>query len=186
MHLACDVTGPGAFNGRGFSPARPLKEKTMDPKICEHCGAKMIEYEHGFNRGLRNCLQKLFNVGVARMRGSADGYRALVLVKELGLTTSEWTNFAKLRYWDLAEKVIGEGTKHKGGVWRLTSKGYGFINESYIIQKTAIVCRNVVLGFKGPGIRFDGSLAPEYQHRGDFQQQAREQIEVTPGQTSLI
>jgi hypothetical protein len=159
-----------------------------EARVCDHCGAKIVEYEHGFNRGLRNCLKKLHDKAVAQCRMAsgmlAAGFDVPVRVKDLGLTTSEWTNFAKLRYWDLAEKVISEGTKHRGGVWRITTRGYGFVNGSYVIQETAVVCRNKVIGFEGRGIRFDGSLAPEYQHRGDFQEQVREQI--TPGQERLI
>ena len=156
---------------------------TGKANICEHCGAKVVEYEHTFNRGLRNCLGKLYKEVIRNNPLAWLGQT--IRVKDLGLTTSEWTNFAKLRYWDLAEKVTGEKEKHKGGVWRLTSRGYGFVNGSCTIYERAVVCRNVVLRYEGPAIKFDGSVDPAYQHRGDYREQAKQQIQGKTEQVEI-
>lgn len=146
--------------------------------MCECCGAKIIEYEFRFNAGLRSCLRKLAEWGDRPVK-----------VKELGLTTSEWTNFAKLRYWGLAENEMGKDSRHKGGVWGITALGLDFVHGRCHIFDTAVVCRNVVKERKGTRIMFDGSAAkikPEYDHRGDYRQQVKDQIYVSPGQTSLL
>ena len=76
---------------------------------CAHCGAKMVEYKHGLNKGLVVGLRAIAKAG---WTGSA------VDLKGLHLTHSEWDNFQKLRYWDLVSKVGGK----KGGKWRITER----------------------------------------------------------------
>ena len=144
--------------------------------VCACCGAKMVSYDFKFNSGLKSCLRKL----------AVFGQRP-VSVKELGLTTSEWTNFAKLRYWGLADKyAISDNQKHKGGVWVLTDGGNRFVHGVSFIYEIVTMERKRIKGYSGLEVYYDVKFSPSYDHRGDYRQQVKDQIEVAPGQVNIM
>lgn len=134
-----------------------MKQTTFEFKktevICSHCGAKNVAYKHGFNKGL---------VAVLRKISASDQPRHLA---DLGLTTSQYSNAAKLQYWGL---IKGELDRRKGSKWIISRLGRDFMDGIASIPKYAIVRRNAVERFEGPDIFFyeidDGyKLRPEYQ-----------------------
>lgn len=122
--------------------------------FCEHCGAKTVEYKFTFNKGLARCLWLM------------GPYKEGVEISTLDMTTSMWTNFQKLRYWGLIEKVEG-GNQRKGGFWKITESGLSFLRGKFKIQKTAITRRNEVIGFSGEMIGY-GEVTGGYLYRQDY------------------
>jgi hypothetical protein len=134
-------------------------------KTCPHCGAKMNEYKFSFNKGLRSCLWKMIEA-----RGDDHG----VPIREIGLTSSEWTNFQKLRYWNLIEHVDNAESRHKGGWWKLSQTAIAFIEGRIKIPAQVIMYRNKVKSFEGQSISF-ADFHPGYDHRKDYKDQLKSQ-----------
>src|SRR5215469_16923958 len=83
--------------------------------VCEHCGAKMVEYPYRFDASTKQFLLKLESAG-----GKAH-------MDELNLTHTQYVQSSRLRYWKLA-RMVDEGGREavKGGLWELTSLGHDF------------------------------------------------------------
>lgn len=132
--------------------------------ICQHCGAKMVEYKFSFNKGMAQFLLKLYDA-----QGPAK-------TDELGLTYSQRTNSQKLRYWGLAEPVTDTAEQRKkSGWWKITAAGYLFVNGEISIQKFAVMYRNVFRRYEGGEIYFK-DVYEGYQNRAEFKEQARAQL----------
>lgn len=136
----------------------------MSESICHHCGAKMVEYKFTFNKGLARCLWR-----IAKFPDS------FVEIKNLGMTTSQWTNFQKLRYWGFIEKPDNENNEGRGGIWKITRSGLDFISGKISIQKRVTTYRNKVIDFEGEHI-FYGDVSDGYLYRQDYANQATSQI----------
>ena len=80
------------------------------PKTCDSCGAKMVDYRHKLNVGIVISLKKLYDVG-----GSAH-------LNALQLSYISRSNFQKLRYWGLVGR-----REQESGVWIISSYGRAFI-----------------------------------------------------------
>lgn len=138
-----------------------LNFRKREPYICPHCGVKSVEYKHNFNKGLVECLKKLFFAG-----GNAR-------ISKLGLTTTQFTNFQKLKYWGLIspEPRLDE----KRGYWMITPKGTGFLHNSVGIL-------NVVHTIKGKLIKDSGrtvyikDVIPGWDVREFYEEQKRSQM----------
>lgn len=119
----------------------------MKPKeFCTHCGASMVKYKFRINWGMAGALIKLQRMGRPCSMG------------ELGLTPSQYTNFAKVAYWNLAN--------NEGGQWSLTRDGERFL-EGYPIQDTVETYRGEVTQYLGKAVTI-GQLRIEYKKRLDY------------------
>lgn len=117
-----------------------------DHKHCQTCGAKTVEYRHKLNKGLTGALIKLYE-----HRGSG-------LLSEMGMTTNQFCNFQKLRYWRLVEKIDDEG---RGGQWCLTQHGLDFITGLDQARECAI-------SYRGEAIRTEGKYIDLKNVVGDY------------------
>jgi hypothetical protein len=135
-----------------------------DPTKCEHCGAKLVEYKFGFNKGLAVFLIALYRKKVP------------CRTDDLGLDYSVRTNSQKLRYWGLARPFNNKNAAigHRRGWWHITGKGILFVEGRERIQKFAVMLRNELQRFEGPEILI-GDVDDVYQHYGDFLDQIRVQ-----------
>lgn len=129
----------------------------MKKSCCEKCGAKIVEYTFTFNKGLARCL--------ALMRNHTTG----VEIRTLDMTTSEWTNFQKLRYWGLIDSIIGENHR-RGGCWRITNLGTDFLNNQISIPKKVTMYRNTVVKTSFDTIQFK-DVSADYEYRADYAEQ---------------
>lgn len=125
---------------------------------CAACGAKMVEYTFSFNIGLLRCLRL--------MRNHTEG----VEIRTLGLSTSQWTNFQKLRYWGLIAPVSVANLR-KGGCWRITQFGTCFLEGTVKIPKRVTTYRNKVV------LKFDNDISVNevkdgYEYQSNYQAQA--------------
>ena len=129
-------------------------------KICECCGAKIVEYRHSFSEALAICLYKLYEAN------------AVVNIKELGLTRNQWDNFQKLRYWDLVVKATDENGKRIGGCWAITSSGIAFIEKGTSITKSVWTYRGETVRFEGDTCFFKDKHPIGYTQRETYAEEA--------------
>lgn len=139
-----------------------------EPKICECCGAKIVEYRFVFNRGLAVFLGRLFD--------TSGPDKQPVKTDSLKLTYSQRTNSQKLRYWGLAQPVIDANTERKRGWWQITDKGMKFVLGQTTIPKYAYTMRNVITRLDGERIRFL-QVSNGYEYRKDYAEQVLRQLQ---------
>jgi hypothetical protein len=120
-------------------------------KRCEHCDAKMVSYRHAFNKGLAS--------GLFELHISGGGPISL---RNLKLTRTQWTNFQKLRYWDLVEKTGVDGE------WKITTKGNEFITSGTSIQKWVWTYRGQTDKFEGDTCFFNDIHEPKFDKKEDY------------------
>lgn len=142
----------------GEEKKKGRKNVTSEKKICDHCGAKIVEYKHGLGKGLMRGLYK-----IARAGGGP------INIRTIGLTVDELTNFQKLRYWNLVAK--SDPKSEKGGDWNLTGIGVKFVQGELRIPK-------YVWTFRGKFSRYDGAqvgfedVTGGYKYRIDYARDA--------------
>jgi hypothetical protein len=85
-------------------------EDSENNKICECCGAKVVTYTHRINKGLTIAMKRLYDAG------------RTAHLESLPLTTSQRSNFQKLKYWGLVKQ-----SSERSGVWVLTDRGTNFV-----------------------------------------------------------
>lgn len=73
------------------------------------------------------------------------GYSRPANLRLIGLTKTEYTNFQKLQYWGLVEKL------NKGGLWQVTARGREFVAGSVAVPK-------YVWTYRGKTVRQSGEL----------------------------
>jgi hypothetical protein len=125
-------------------------------KYCECCGAKIVEYKHGFSKALAVGLYRLYQHGSA------------INIKELGLTRNQWDNFQKLRYWGLVAKAAREDGTRIGGCWEITQLGIDFIEKGISIKKNVWTYRGETVRFEGDTCFFTDMHDVNYRTRPDY------------------
>ena len=135
----------------------------MTDVVCSQCGSKSVEYRFGFNKGLAAFLLKLFEAN-----GPAK-------TDDLNLTYAQRTNSQKLRYWGLAEASADSGHHRRRGWWVITDKGRYFVQGRIGITRYVVMKNNKRVRYEGENIQFH-EVCEGYQVRGDYQDQARQQI----------
>jgi len=130
------------------------------PKFCDHCGAKIVEYKHGFSAALAHGLFQLFLA------------KEPINIKHLGLTRNQWDNFQKLRYWGLVEKTTNEEGKRVGGFWSITQKGIDFVKGNIGIPKSVWTFRGDTVRFEGNICHFLDTHTTDYKQRSDYANEA--------------
>jgi hypothetical protein len=146
MH--CSTGGRASFRVR-LESVDSSGETAMAKKVCEHCGASMMEYKHSLSVGLLEGLLRLYR------------QRKPVNLAVLNLNHSQWDNFQKLKYWGLVEKFRGAGTNAKGGIWTITTNGIDFVTGRVKVQKS-------VWTYRGEFRRFDGEEVNSHQIHDAF------------------
>jgi hypothetical protein len=131
-------------------------------RICECCGAKIVEYKHSFSKALA--------VGLGRLHFFAGGP---VNLKNLGLTRNQWDNFQKLRYWGLVNKATKADGTRAGGEWFLTKKGVDFIEKGIGITKSVWTYRGEAVRFEGDTCFYLDDHEPKYKRRKKYAQESK-------------
>lgn len=125
---------------------------TKAKKHCDHCGASMVEYRHRLNKGLVSALAKLYRAG-----GAAH-------IREIGLTTSEFCNFQKLKHWGFVEKSNTEDQVRIGGSWSITREGANFLLGRITAPSIVWTYRDVAIRFESRYI-FAKDVNPDFDTR---------------------
>ncbi len=133
--------------------------------ICGECGAKMVEYKFGLNRGLLAFLRELARIGEP------------ATLDKLQLTNGQYGNHSLVRHWGLAEMMepADELEARKGGKWRLTDDGIRFLRGIYAVPKYIYTLRGKMTRICGPQVMVT-DIEEGYQYRGDYRQQAADQL----------
>jgi hypothetical protein len=124
---------------------------SKEVEYCPHCQAKMVEYRHTFNKGLANGLFQLYAAGGGP-----------ISLRDLKISRTEWTNFQKLRYWELASRTRTEGE------WVLTNLGRDFIFTKTAIQKWVWTYRGSTVRFDGDTVYFNDIHDPVFETKQDY------------------
>lgn len=135
-----------------------MKKKEI---ICELCGAKMVEYKHGLSKGLMRVLHKVIQ--------ACDGRIDEFEFKDIKLNYNEGSNFQKLRYWGLIEKV-GDADG-KGGIWKLTEKALSFSQGNLTLQKFARTYRGNWVAYEGENVGIE-EITGGWKYRPDYAREA--------------
>lgn len=122
-------------------------------KICEHCGAKIVEYKHSISKGLISCLDL-----ISKREGPVN-------LNELGFNYNQQSNFQKLRYWDLVRKSDPKNVK--GGEWVITEKGLNFIKKIITLPKSVWTFRGEPVRYEGEAIFVD-QVKESYKTRKEY------------------
>lgn len=130
-------------------------------KLCDHCGAKMVEYKHSFSKALAIGLYKLYQSGAVSIN-----------LKHLGLTRNQWDNFQKLRYWDLVNQTHRPDGTRLNGEWNITQLGINFIERGIGIRKSVWTYRGEPLRYEGDTCFFNSVHETEYKKREQYAKEA--------------
>lgn len=106
-------------------------------KTCPCCGAKMKLHWHRLNKGLVNVLIKVRKEVIHKGEN-------VVVISELGLNTTEFCNFQKLRYHGMVAKCRDAEGKRIGGKWLLTRRGNQFCKGLIEVPQKVGTFRNVI------------------------------------------
>ena len=136
-------------------------DERKSPRICECCGAKVVEYKHSFNQSLANSLYKLY-----LQHGAAN-------TSKIGLTAIQWANFQKLKYWGLVQKAEKEDRTKIGGVWELTKTGIDFVEKGTSIQKHVWSYRGRAVNQEGNTVFFVDLHEAYMRKRPDYSGDAK-------------
>jgi hypothetical protein len=143
-------------------------EDHREEEICEHCGAKVVEYKHGLSKGLIVSLVTFAQHGEVGK------------LSELELSYSQRCNFQKMRYWELVEKV-GD-PDGKGGTWRLTDQGKRFLSGAVGLPKYVWTYRAKVRRYEGAEVSVGDVFKGEwrYKYRPEYAREAQPVAETPP------
>lgn len=131
---------------------------------CITCHALVVEYKHGFNKGLAVGLHRIsLHTGPTHVRA-------------LGLSYTERDNFQKLRYWSLVTKAERPDGTRIGGFWAITHRGRLFVAGEIMIPKS-------VWTYRGEFVRYDiedGNTAFSSHHDPRFKTRPEYAAESVP------
>jgi hypothetical protein len=125
---------------------------------CQTCGAKMVEYRFSFNNGLASLL---------RLIGSKKEVNEPFEIASIEMTSSQWTNAAKLRYWGFLLPVENPENRKKMGWWKMTKFAGDFLSGEISINKHVIMYRNQIQRYEGDFINME-DLLPGYKYRMEY------------------
>lgn len=132
----------------------------MKAKICECCGAKIVEYKHSFSHALAIGLYAIYKANKP------------VNIKNLGLNRNQWDNFQKLRYWNLVSQTYRENGTRANGVWQITQAGKDFIEKATSIKKSVWTYRGNPIRHEGDSCFFVDIHPDGYKQREDYAEEA--------------
>lgn len=138
-----------------------LTENPIEEGLCFNCGALIKRYPHTLSAGIVSGLSQLYDVGGGPIH----------IKRELGLEGSQWTNFQKLRYWDLVRPIRIDGKSHQG-IWAITDRGIDFIEGRIAIYNKVFSYRGVFDGFEGDLVTINSSHPIYYREAEDYARDA--------------
>jgi hypothetical protein len=122
----------------------------------------MVEFKHSLGKGLVRSLYRAFTTH------GLDVFQ----ISDLKLTKSQYTNFAKLQYWNFVEKANPPGHE-RGGKWRVTEQGVGFLKGNCQVSKS-------VWTYRGDVERYEGKLVSVEIVTGGWQYKPQYAREAQP------
>lgn len=121
--------------------------------ICPTCGHKIVDYKHSMTKVLVSCLRKLYNAGGISRKGP------------MNLTTTQFGNFQKLRYFGLAYQEA------KTSAWHILPLGEEFLKGTVKIPRYVITRCGTTIGIS-PDVIDITQVKDAVQYRVEWQEQA--------------
>lgn len=158
-----------------------------EPEHCPHCGAALRQYWHCLTPGLVKMLMK-FGRAVWEQRKNEIHLIADLSDPALKLTTTEYANFQKLRFFALVAKVREADGSHKIGYWLLTRRGNQFLKGETTVSSRVKTYRNKKIDEDPERLhisRFKNETG-WFEHQFDFEVIDGSPMIKEPGQASLF
>lgn len=122
---------------------------------CPTCGGSMKINVHSINRPMARALDVL-----------ASQHDGTGSISHIGLSHPQICNFHKMKHWGLVESL-------GGGMWRVTARGYRFLDGSEAIPKYAHTFHDKLKEYKGELITIRDYIEPTYKLRSDYAKEQR-------------
>lgn len=126
---------------------------------CPCCGRWAQIYRRALHYSVGWQLIRLYRKGGAEVYVNAA---RLIVPGQQGVG-----DFSKAKYWKLIERkpLDSNDNKKSSGYWKLTELGSSFVRGLAVIQKTALVFDDTVLGFDGPPINIRDVLSNKFDYK---------------------
>lgn len=121
---------------------------------CPTCGTSLRVYRHKMNAGLMRGFKELMRVG------------GVAKLSELKLSSIDFTNFQKLKYFGIVQKEFLNGAATSR--WCVTEKGQEFFHGVASIPSWVETFQNQVVKESEQTIFIFEKLATKYQKREDY------------------
>lgn len=113
-------------------------------KNCPTCGARTVRYRFRLNKGLATALAELY-------RASLGSQGRPTQLGSLPISKAQYSNFPKLRYWDLAQSDAR-------GKWAITPNGVAFVEGRGFARPVAHTDRGCVVERTGEPVTINDFL----------------------------
>lgn len=136
----------------------------------------MKEYHHGLTKNLLRPLWMMANLGGGPVSISEDGAHIAVAAgltcSALKLDKGQYTNIAKLAYWGLTVKANPKGGE-RGGIWKMTGKGWQFIRGELDVMRCVWVYRGTVFETDGGMVNIEDVTEHRWKYRPEYAREGR-------------
>lgn len=156
------------------SQVRNMKVK----KICDHCGASMMERKVTFSKLFLATLKRIYSQGKKAQEG--------VHISELHFTLSQTTVFQRLKYWGFILKCYEGDGDRDFGTWRITDRAIQFMRGELSIPKSLWIFRDEVARIDPDKTILITDVEPDYLTTKDYVRQQRPHVRDRDIQGSLI
>lgn len=125
--------------------------------------------------------EQKFSLNVGLCKALVSLYKSKkTKISELGLSKSQYTNFAQLKYWGLIDAVHNEESKIKKGHWKVTKTGENFIKGVICLQTRAHRKKGIMTPYKFSGeYKSIGEIDEGYKYYRDYANEKRESMQDT-------
>lgn len=131
---------------------KPLPSRSVR-ETCSHCKQKLpLVHKHNLCKGLVSALWKLYHA------------KRPAQLRDIGLLTSEFTNFQKLHWFNLTQSS-DEG-------WDLTQRGFLFLANRVEVERQIFTRAGAVVERSAETIKV-ADVDPRWQTKLDYSREAR-------------
>lgn len=122
-----------------------MRERLNEGVACPCCNQFVKMYKRKLNSSMAYALMIMYRFH--KKKGSLRFVKMNEEVAKLGIPSSN-IEYPKLKYWDLVEEMENhDETKKCSGFWRLTKKGYDFIQEKITVPSHVYVYNKKRYGY---------------------------------------
>lgn len=128
---------------------------------CPCCGQFVKRYKRKLNSSMAEGLIVMYK----SHKETSD--HEWIHVTSFDLNAFRGGDWAKVRYWDLATEKPHEGdtSKRTSGWWKLTIKGFLFVEKKLTLPKYILLYNDKFLDFEGKNINIEESLGYKFNYQ---------------------
>lgn len=142
-----------------------LKDNARKGVDCPCCGQFVKIYKRKFNSGMARSAIYAYKIQ-SKLPPSVEYFHAVQEFSELKQNAST-LEFSKLAYWGLVKAKPNKNNPHKkdSGLWKLTEKGWQFVDGYLQIKQYVFVFNSKVLGFSDEETDILNSLGNKFSYK---------------------